>query len=267
MRDDKILTAWNALMIRGLAIASRTLAAPELAARATEALDFLRRRLWQDGRLLATYADGRAHLAAYLDDYAFLLDAILELQQCRFRGDELDFARALADVLLTHFEDARDGSFWFTADDHEALIHRSRTFSDEATPSGNGVAALALQRLGWLLGEERYLRAAERTLRAAWHAMERYPHAHTQLLAALEDLLDPPEIIIVRGSDPELSDWCRELSRHYSPRRYVLGIPSDAPGLPAALEDKRPQDSIVGYRCRGQSCDAPVRSLAALAPF
>lgn len=267
MRDEKILTSWNALMIRGLAIASRALDAPELAGRAGVALDFLRRTLWKDGRLLATFADGRAHLAAYLDDYAYLLDAVLELQQCRFRSDELDFARELANVLLAHFEDRKGGGFWFTADDHEALIHRSRTFSDDATPSGNGVASTALQRLGWILGEERYLRAAERTVRAAWHAMQRYPHAHTQLLATLEDLLDPPDILIVRGSDAEVREWCRELSFRYAPRRYVLGIPAETEGLPAALADKRAHEVTVGYRCRGQTCDAPRHSLEELVPF
>ena len=109
--------------------------------------------LWRDGRLLATYKDGRAHLPAYLDDYAFLADALLELLQTRWRSSDLEFARQLTDVLLAQFEDGESGGFFFTAADHEQLIHRSKTFSDDSLPSGNGVAASVLCRLGFLLGE------------------------------------------------------------------------------------------------------------------
>ena len=131
-RDEKILTAWNALMIKGLAIAARVLKRPDLADAAVAAVDFLRRNLWRDGRLLATYKDGRAHLPAYLDDYAFLADALLELLQTRWRSSDLEFARQLVGVLLEQFEDAQDGGFFFTAKEHEKLIHRSKTYADES---------------------------------------------------------------------------------------------------------------------------------------
>ncbi|HEY2145021.1 MAG TPA: thioredoxin domain-containing protein, partial [Steroidobacteraceae bacterium] len=121
-RDEKILTSWNALMIKGLGIASRVLHRPDLAEAAFAAVDFARHHLWRDGRLLAAYKDGRAHLPAYLDDYAFLVDALLELLQTRWRSSDLAFARQLADVLLAQFENSDDGGFFFTAKDHEALI-------------------------------------------------------------------------------------------------------------------------------------------------
>ncbi|HVH84056.1 MAG TPA: hypothetical protein VM713_07050, partial [Steroidobacteraceae bacterium] len=234
-RDEKILTSWNALMIRGLAIAARVLTAEQLAAAASRALDFVRATLWREGRLLATYKDGRAHLNAYLDDYVFLIDAVLELQQVRFRAAELEFARQLAEVVLAHFADVENGGFYFTSDDHEQLIHRSKTFSDDATPSGNGIAAFTLQRLGHLLGEPRYLAAAERTVRAAWPALEKYPVSHVTLVTALEELLQPPEIVILRGEGAALEGWRRELARMFVPRRLVLAVPADAAGLPAAL--------------------------------
>src|SRR5580658_6952748 len=189
-RDDKILTAWNGLTIKGLAIAARILDRPELADAATRTVDFIHRTMWRDGRLLATYKDGRAHLNAYLDDYAFLAEALIELLQTRWRSRDLEFARALAEVLLSRFEDPESGGFFFTASDHESLIHRSKTFNDESVPSGNGVAASVLCRLGYLLAEPRYLQAAERTLKAGWTSMERYPQAHLTLLAALEDYLE-----------------------------------------------------------------------------
>ena len=262
-RDDKILTSWNALMIRGMAVAARTLGREDLAASATKALDFIRRTLWRDGRLLATYKDGRAHLNAYLDDYVYLADAVLELQQARFRGDELAFARDLLEVVLQHFADL-DGGFFFTSDDHETLIHRTKSFSDDATPAGNGIAAFVLQRMGHLLGEPRYLVAAERTLRAAWLVLEKYPHAHTTLLIALDELLDPSETLILRGKADAIESWRRDLARLYAPRRLVIAIPSDASNLPPALADKPARGDAVAYVCKGSVCSAPLESLSEL---
>jgi uncharacterized protein len=263
-RDEKLLTSWNALMIRGLAIAARALDRPELGVAAGRALEFIRRTMWRDGRLLATYKDGRAHLNAYLDDYACLADAVLELQQVRFRAAELEFGRSLLEVVLAHFADPEAGGFYFTSDDHETLIHRSRTFGDDATPSGNGIAALVLQRFGHLLGEPRYLEAAERTLRAAWPALERYPQSHVSLITALEELLQPPEIVILRGEPAAIESWQRALARLYAPRRLVLAIAASEGGLPAALADKAPRGEAVAYVCRGSSCSAPMESLDAL---
>ncbi|HEX3843570.1 MAG TPA: thioredoxin domain-containing protein [Steroidobacteraceae bacterium] len=262
-RDDKALASWNGLMIRGMAVAAGALGRDDLAESASRALDFVRRTLWRDGRLLATYNDGRAHLNAYLDDYAFLADAVMKLQQVRFRADELQFARELLEVLLRHFADERAGGFFFTADDHERLIHRPKSFGDDATPAGNGVAAFALQRMGYLLGEARYLEAAERTLRAGWAMMEKYPQAHTSLLAALEELLNPPEIIVLRG-DETIETWRRELARLYSPRRMVLAVPAAASNLPAAIAEKAPRGAAVAYVCRGSVCAAPLSSFAEL---
>ena len=263
-RDEKILTSWNALMIRGLAIAARVLRQDALADAAGRALDFLRAKLWRDGRLLATCKDGRAHLNAYLDDYVYLVDAVLELQQVRFRADELEFARQLIEVVLGHFADPAAGGFFFTSDDHEQLIHRPKSFGDDATPSGNGIAALVLQRLGYLLGEPRYLAAAEGTLRAAWPALEKHPLSHATLVNALEELLQPPEIVILRGAPAAIEGWQRELAQIFAPRRLVLAIPAEASGLPPALAEKAPRGAAVAYICRGSVCSAPVESLEAL---
>ena len=142
---------------------------------------------------------------------------MLELLQCRWRDSDLDFARELADVLLEHFEDPR-GGFFFTADDHERLIHKPKPFIDEAVPAGNGVAALALLALGHLLGEQRYLDAAERTVRAALHTLERYPDAHATLLRALEELLAPPKLVVLRGTPEELAPWRAQARRRATSR-------------------------------------------------
>jgi len=260
-RDDKVLVSWNALMIRGMAVAARVLGRADLEGSATRALDFLRATLWRDGRLLATYMEGRAHLNAYLDDYVYLADAILELQQLRFRADELAFATELVEVVLKHFADTAGGGFYFTSDDHETLIHRSKVFADDATPAGNGIAARVLLRLGHLLGEPRYISAAEGTLRAAWPALEKYPHGHVSLLGALEELLVPPESIILRGEERTIEGWRAELARRYAPHRLLLAIPADAAGLPPALAGKTPRAGPVAYLCQGSSCSAPIDSL------
>jgi uncharacterized protein YyaL (SSP411 family) len=247
-------------MIRGMAVAARALGRDDLADSAARALDFIRTTLWRDGRLLATYNDGRAHLNAYLDDYAFLADGVMELQQVRFRSEELQFARELLDVILRHYADGRAGGFFFTSDDHEQLIHRPKSFGDDATPAGNGMAAFALQRLGHVLGEPRYLEAAEQTVRAGWAAMEKYPQAHTSLLTALEELLNPPEIVVLRGGREKIEAWRRELARLYSPRRMVLAVPADVSDLPAAIAEKAPRGEAVAYVCRGSVCGEPIGS-------
>ncbi|HXG27737.1 MAG TPA: thioredoxin domain-containing protein [Nevskiales bacterium] len=264
-RDDKILTSWNALMIQGLAAAARQLGRADCLHAAQRALDFIHCTLYRDGRLLATYKDGKAHLTAYLDDYALLLEAVLELLQLRWRGADLAFARELAEALLTHFEDRTHGGFFFTAHDHEKLLARMKPLADEALPSGNGIAARALNRLGWLLGETRYLHAAERTLQLAFPAMQNHPLAYPTLLMALQEALNPPEILILRGTPERLRDWQAALAQNHALQRLIFAIPADAAELPAALADKKPQGEIVAYRCRGLQCSAPVSRLEELA--
>jgi uncharacterized protein YyaL (SSP411 family) len=264
-RDEKILTAWNALMIKGLAIAARVLRRPDLADAAAAAVDFIYRTLWRDGRLLATYKDGRAHLPAYLDDYAFLADALLELLQTRWRSSDLEFARQLTDVLLAQFEDREGGGFFFTAADHERLIHRSKTFSDDATPSGNGVAASVLGRLGFLLGELSYLDAAERTLRAGWPMLQQYPQAHMSLVNALEEFLASAQILIIRGDAPEVERWSAALNAVYAPARMIFAIPGDVADLPPALAAKHAAADTVAYVCKGMTCSPPLTDLAGIA--
>ena len=233
--DDKILSAWNALMIKGMAIASRHLARPEYAESATQALDFIRSTLWKDGKLLATYKDGKAHLNAYLDDYAYLLDAILELLQVRWNSDELAFATQLADYLLANFEDKENGGFWFVSNDHENLIQRPKTYQDDAIPNGNGIAAYALARLGYLLGETRYLNAAERVIKSGAASIANSPIGHCALLLALEENQSPPITMIVRGDQTKI-----DYEKTYQPRQQQYFIPNDANNLPPALAEKKP---------------------------
>jgi len=262
-RDEKVLTAWNALMIRGLAIAGRALSREDLIDAAADACDFIHTTLRQDGRLLACYKDGQARFPAYLDDYAFLLDALLELLQARWNTAHLQFATELADTLLAEFADTQRGGFFFTASDHETLAHRSRTFSDDSLPNGNGIAALALGRLGHLLGDARYLTAAEATLLAGKTAMADFPHGHAAMIMALDEYLDAPEIIVIRGND-EAKEWAHTIGAIYAPRRLVFAIGPDCGELPGALAERAVAETTVAYLCKGMQCSLPMLNRAAL---
>ncbi len=267
-RDEKVLTSWNALMIRAMAIAGRMLNNSEYIDSADRALNFIRHTMWKNQRLFATYKDGKAHLDAYLDDYAYLLDALLEMLQARWNTINLNWACVIADVILEQFEDPSLGGFYFTANDHEHLIQRPKTISDESTPSGNGIAAFALARLGYLLAEPKYIEAAERVIQFAAHAISQSPMGHTSLLHAFEEQLHPPQIVILCGEKSALASWYAACNHGYAPQRMVFSIDANAKDLPDALAEKKYKDTskegVTAYICQGMQCDAPVEHFSEL---
>jgi uncharacterized protein len=267
--DDKILTANNALMIAGIARAARLLDAPPLAGLSDNALDCLHRTAWHEGRLYAKAGSDAARFPAYLDDHAFLLDALLESLQCRWSGRDLAWAVALADALLERFEDREHGGFFFTAHDHEKLPQRPKPWIDEAVPSGNGVAARALLRLGHLLGETRYLQAAERALRAGNSTMQQMPQGCASLLRALNDFLQPRTHVVIRHDGGDERRWREALAPPAiapSERLDAYLIPQDAGTLPGVLAAQAHAPGGMAYVCRGTNCLPPAgdpRSLTA----
>jgi uncharacterized protein YyaL (SSP411 family) len=261
--DEKRIVAWNGLTIAGMARAARRLGRPELADSAMRAVDFIRGEMFDGRRLKATYKDGRARFEAYLDDYAFLSYGLLELLQARWRNADLDFACALMETILEKFSDPH-GGFFFTAEDHEKLIHRPKPLADEAIPSGNGIAALVLQALGALLGDTRFLDAARTTLQAALPALERYPEAHGSLLRALISELQPPTLVVVRASSTDMAAWQKTLDRRFAPNAYSFCIPADVELDRGLLADKTADHPPLAYVCHGTQCDAPVESIGAL---
>jgi uncharacterized protein len=263
-RDDKVLTAWNALAIDGLARAARALWMPRWTDLACAAVDTLRRTAWRDGRLLATRRGEHADLNAYLDDYAFLLAALVELMQTRFRRADYEWARELADALLAHFEDRERGGFFFTSHDHERLFHRTKPGHDNATPSGNGVAARALADFGHLASDLRCLAAAERTLLLFAPSLEESPAGHATLLEAMALLATPPTIVLLRGDAEVCAQWQRALETDYRPGVRVFDL-SGTDDLPAALvKAPAPASGAVASVCRGTVCLPPILSLDAL---
>jgi len=262
-RDDKVLTSWNALAIAGLARAARVQDEPRWADVAFAAVDSLRGCAWRDGRLTATRKGERAHLNAYLDDYAFVLDALLELMQLRFRVADYAWAREIADVLLAQFEDRTAGGFFFTSHDHEPLFHRTKPGHDDATPSGNGVAARSLIALGHLAAEPRYVDAAERAVRLFAPAIAQSPVGYSTLIEALAAALEPPTSVVIAG-DPAVCDaWQRALREPWRPTVRVFAVGDTA--LPAELaKGDAPSQGARAWVCLGTQCLAPVDSLPAL---
>jgi uncharacterized protein YyaL (SSP411 family) len=264
-RDEKILTSWNGLMIRGMVQAGRYLGKPEFIKSAENAVQFIHDNMFSNGRLLATSKDGRSHLMAYLDDYAFLLDGLLELLQASWNEFYLDFAVLLADALLDHFEDKQQGGFYFTANDHENLIQRPKPMGDDAIPAGNAIAAFALNRLGTLVSDTRYIESAERTVKAAWPGLSQAPYAHAALLDALEEQLYPPELVIIRGNAVDKTDWLSALDKHYAPRRMIFFIENDIEIKNNALKEKAPATKqTTAYVCARQVCKPPINTIESL---
>ena len=260
-RDEKVLVSWNALAIRGMAHAGRVLGRREWIDSARRALEFIRRAMWRNGRLAATCKDGRAHLNAYLDDYAFLIAAQLELLQAEFSVAGLEFAIALAEVLLDQFEDEQDGGFFFTAREHERLIHRPKPGHDNATPSGNAVAAWALNRLAALNGEARYADAARRTLELFHPAMREHPGGFAMMALALEEHLGDARTLILRGKGEALGAWSRELAGVPMSDTLALAIPDGMPGLPPLLDKPVRPGAVNAWLCRGVTCLEPIADL------
>ncbi len=257
--DHKILTSWNALMIGGMMRAARVFDRADWRESAARALEFVRKHLWRQGRLLATSAGGPGRLNAYLDDHAFLIDALLEALQTRFEPEHLVFAEDLADALLDSFEDRANGGFYFTRHDHEALIQRPKPIHDNATGSGNGVAARALARLGHLTGESRYLAAAERCLQAFYGTLARSPAGCASLALALAERLAPPTLVVLRGPQAELETWHKQLAGLHLPDAMCFAIPPATAHLPPVL-DKPGADGVAAWVCSGTTCLQPLYS-------
>ena len=264
-RDDKILTSWNALVIKGLARAGRVFNRPDWTALAQNAVDFIREKMWVNEQLLATCKDDgngdyKAHLNAYLDDYAFLLDALIELMQAEYRAVDLSFAENLAEALLENFE-SDDGGFYFTSHSHEALIHRPKQGYDNATPSGNGIAAVSLQKLGHILGEPRYLQAAERTLKAFDKNLGNNPAACATLCHALKEFLTPPTLVIIRGEASKMAVWRHEINKNYYPHHLFFCLDDSVKQIPPMLHRKFTKN-VNAWVCKGVVCAPSVDDLS-----
>ena len=263
--DDKILSAWNALAIEGLARAAR--ACGERAdwhKLAFAALDALRATAWRDGRLRVTRQRGAATLNAYLDDYAFVLAALVECLQLDFRARDFAWACEVADALLQHFEDHALGGFWFVSHDHESLIVRHKPGHDGATPSGNGVAALALAKLAVIAAEPRYADAARRAVQVFAPMFAGAPEGLVTLLIAHDAIEAPPALVLLDGDCAATRAW-RDAALRHAADALVIDIAGCADAPPALVKGARVERGAAAFVCRDFTCLPRIDSLAGLA--
>ena len=264
-RDDKVITAWNAMMLHAFAEAGRVLGRPEYVEAAAGSADFLLRELRADGRLLRTWKDGRARIDAFLEDHALLADALVALYEATGDPRRVEAARELADAMLERFWDEEQSVFYDTAADAESLVVRPRDTFDNATPSGTSAAAMALLRLGSLVGEPRYTRAAVRVLEGLGDLVARMPTGFGHLLSALDFHLAAPQEVVVVGEagEPGTEALLDVLRLYYLPNTVLaLHTPDIPPGaeeqIPLLQGRTRVGGKATAYVCERYACRMPV---------
>ncbi len=271
--DDKVLVSWNGLMIDALAQAASVLDEPRYLEVAMAAAQFILGSLRAaDGRLLHSWRSGRARFNAYLDDYACLTGALVSLYEASFDERWVDEAVGLAEAMLSDFEDEAEGGFYFTATGQEALVARTKDAVDSSVPSGNGMAATVLLRLGKLTGRTDFLQAAERTLRALARLVEQAPAATGQLLLAIDMALgDTPELVLLGGeNEADNRTVLDALRRCFWPNKVVAFRSPDRRAVESrslteifASKSEHAAEPVL-YVCRNFSCQAPVKGAKAI---
>jgi uncharacterized protein YyaL (SSP411 family) len=269
-KDDKALGSWNGLMIDALARAGSALGEPRYIDAAAKAADFIHAKLQRaDGRLLHTWRHGVAKLDAYLDDYACLANGLISLYEATFDASRLVEADRLANLMLTHFADAKNGGFFYTADDHEQLIARNKEVADSSTPAASAVAATVLVRLAKLTGSDVYREAAEKTLAGAVGFMRQAPTAMGQSLIALDFHLGPTYELVLSGNfkTPLGAALLADLRRRYLPNKVLAA--ASAGEIPPALlapllEGRAAGEEPTLYVCEGFTCQAPAVGIDAI---
>jgi uncharacterized protein YyaL (SSP411 family) len=258
-RDEKVLAAWNGMMLRAIAEAARILGRTDFLDAATKNGDFLLTRMRKaDGAMFRTWKPGHdARLNGYLEDQANVADGLVALYEATFDPRWLEAATQLADVILERFADVDNGGFYDTSSDHEMLITRPKDVFDNATPSGNAVAADVLLRLAVLTGDERYRRAAEGVLELLREEMARYPLGFARSLNALDFFLGRPrEIAIVGEPGAEDTDsMVRAAFEPFLPNRVIAGGRAAIPLLES--RDRR-DGNATAYVCEHYVCQAPT---------
>jgi len=263
-KDDKILASWNGLMISAFAHAGRILGVKTYLEAAGRASNFLLREMVREGRLLRTYRNGKAKLNAYLEDYAFVVAALLDLYEATFEARWVEEAIRLNSRMLDLFWDKEEGGFFFTSHDHESLIARAKTLEDGVIPSGNSVAVMNLLRLHELTLDESLKDRAAQTLRLFNGWMRKAPAAASFMIGALDFYLEPPISVVLaaRRGDGEIAPFISALNSAYFPNKVVsLADPADpktAELLPILKGKKTSAGKPVAYVCRDSTCSAPI---------
>ena len=268
-RDEKIIAAWNGLLLSGLAEAIKITGASSCLEASRRTVEFIFGRMFRDGYLLHVYKDGQAKLRGYLDDYAFVALGLLDLYEVLLDRSLIDRAMELADIMLREFWDERGGGLFYTGKSHQPLISRAKPVFDASIPSGNAIAAQLLLRLYHLVGAEDYHTRAETILRSYYDAMVSQPFGFAHMLCALDQYLHPAKEIVIVGerSDARTTDLVKEIHSLYLPNKTVQVF---APGeslekvSPLMVGKQQIDGRPTAYVCQNFTCSAPVTSWAEL---
>ena len=269
-RDDKVLTAWNALMLRGFAEAAAVLGRPDYRKIAEQNAKFLLENLCEGGRLLRTYRDGKAKLNGYLEDYAYLIDALIALHEVTLGQRWLKEAIVLGEAMVDLFWDEASGQFYDTGRDHEELIVRPKDVTDNAIPSGSSMATDVLLRLAVITGDAELRRRALAALRSVREVMTKFPTGAGHWLCALDFYLSNAKEVAIVGDhdDPDTQALAAEVYRRYLPNRVLLGRDEGdgtLEGVPLLEGRDRLDGRPTAYVCQNYVCQLPVTEPEALA--
>ena len=264
-RDEKTLTAWNGLMLASFAEGGAILERDDYIQVAEANAEFILANMQRDGLLLRTYKDGEAKLNGYLEDYASLIEGLISLYEATGTLKWIENAIRLTDKMIEEFWDEQDGGFFFTGKSHEQLIVRSKDFMDNATPSGNSLAAFALQKLALLTGNEKYQRHATTILRLLADQIRRYPSAFSWALCATDFYLSNPKevAIVAEDGDPSFVGFKRSFWEQYLPNRVLaLGVADSEAGekLIPLLANRRTAGGSCAYVCEAYTCQKPAET-------
>ncbi|HKX11855.1 MAG TPA: thioredoxin domain-containing protein [bacterium] len=257
--DDKILTAWNGLMIRAMALGYQVLGEAKYLEAAHRSVNFLRQKLWQNGKLLARYRDGEGRFAARLDDYAYLIQGLIDLYESDFRPETLTWALELQERQFELFWDESGGGFFFTDGQDPSLLVRGKEAMDGALPNANAVSAWNLLRLHSLTYEDRFRDRAGRIFRTFSALLSEFPTAFSTLLIAYDlSVAGPWELAIVgSASDEKASSFLQRLRAAFHPH-VSLAFGKPGQDFPALLQGKELlQGETAFYLCRDRTCDRP----------
>ena len=259
--DDKRICSWNALMAGSLAEIGAAIGEPRYVDAARRCMEFVLGEMRDaDGRLLRAYNDGRAHLNAYLEDHAYLLEALLTLYESTFEARWFEAAREIAATMVARFADEENGGFFTTSDDHEELIVRRKDLDDHPTPSGNSAAARGLLRLAALTGEAAWAERARGVLLLLAEPARRHPQGLAYLLSAVDLYVSPTrEVALVApaGDRTALAPLAAAVRSRYRPHAVLAGG-TEGERVPELLADRPADSDALAYVCEGFACKAPV---------
>ena len=258
--DKKVLVSWNALVIEGMINAYKVTENKDYLVSAKKSFDFIKNNMWQDGKLYACYHD-KACFNAYLDDYAFLSRACLEILKIEWDDSNFEYLIKITDVLVKEFQDIENGGFYFTSDNHEELIYRPKSYMDESLPSGNSITIGVLMELYELTGNIKYFDAVENGIKSAHDSLNRSSSSHSSLLLAAPKTHNSKRLIIIRCEESDLKYNQNLINKLQTLNDNIYFIPNNITLMVDSLSDKKPKGKFRAYVCQNNVCSAPIESI------